>query len=63
MLQSFLSLSAEIIEFAASNDGNKINTNCGATHPETVAELVKENDDAIAGFSPFDGDGDDGRRR
>ncbi len=53
----FKSLGAEVIEFAASNDGDRINTNCGATHPETASKLVKENDDVVAGFS-FDGDGD-----
>lgn len=52
----FKSLEAEVVAVGNMNDGNLINVECGATHPEVVAKLVKEHN-AFAGFS-FDGDGD-----
>ncbi|HOO96173.1 MAG TPA: phosphoglucosamine mutase [Caldisericia bacterium] len=52
----FKALGAEVIAVGNLNDGNLINVECGATHPEVVAKLVKEHG-AFAGFS-FDGDGD-----
>lgn len=50
-------LGANVIEYGTDADGDMINANCGATHPELVSKLVNENPGAIAGFS-FDGDGD-----
>ncbi len=53
----FRSLGAEIIEYGTTADGDRINVNCGATYPELISKLTKENSNIIAGFS-FDGDGD-----
>ena len=52
----FKHLGATVVSFFASPNGTNINDNCGAVHPEIVAELVKKHN-AYAGFA-FDGDGD-----
>ncbi len=52
----FKKLGAKVIRFSCKNDGSKINDNCGALHPETLAEkVVKHGCDM--GFA-FDGDAD-----
>lgn len=52
----FSELGAKVIKLACEPDGININLNCGSTHPEHLAEAVKEHkaDFGIA----FDGDGD-----
>jgi phosphoglucosamine mutase len=50
-------LGAEVIEHGTLADGDMINVDCGATHPEMVSNMVRDNPGVIAGFS-FDGDGD-----
>ncbi|MBQ9788079.1 MAG: phosphoglucosamine mutase [Lentisphaeria bacterium] len=52
----FRELGAEVIEFAVSPNGLNINENCGATHVEELARLVKENS-ADVGIA-LDGDAD-----
>ncbi len=52
----FQKLSCDVVTLNCQNDGTKINENCGALHPEIVANAVKEFD-ADMGFS-FDGDAD-----
>jgi phosphoglucosamine mutase len=49
-------LGAQVIALNVNPDGKNINENCGALHPETAAETVKESG-AFAGFA-FDGDAD-----
>ncbi|MCL2356733.1 MAG: phosphoglucosamine mutase [Defluviitaleaceae bacterium] len=49
-------LGAEIITLHNTPNGQNINENCGSTHPESLAMLVKELS-ADAGIA-FDGDGD-----
>ena len=52
----FKKLGAKVIRFSCKNDGNKINDNCGALHPQHLAEkVVKLGCDM--GFA-FDGDAD-----
>ena len=52
----FRELSAQVIKTGISPDGLNINTNCGATHPEVVAQLVKDTK-ADIGIA-LDGDAD-----
>lgn len=52
----FTRAGAEVYAFYTETDGRNINLNCGATVPETLLRLTKENPCDIA-FS-FDGDGD-----
>lgn len=52
----FADLNVEITTMGTKPDGININDNVGATHPERLAELVKETG-ADAGVA-FDGDGD-----
>ncbi len=52
----FQNLGAEVRVINNSNDGSKINMNCGSTHLEPLREALKENS-ADMGFS-FDGDAD-----
>ena len=52
----FRHLGAEVEELAVEPDGRNINEGCGSTHPEALAERVRETG-AAAGFA-FDGDGD-----
>ncbi len=52
----FKELGAEVITVAATPDGYNINDNCGATHPERIAQLVIDNK-ADVGIS-LDGDAD-----
>ncbi|MEG9298626.1 phosphoglucosamine mutase [Mangrovibacillus sp. Mu-81] len=52
----FADLDADISTMGASPDGLNINEGVGSTHPETLAEMVKEKD-ADVGLA-FDGDGD-----
>ncbi len=52
----FRRLGAEVGEMATEPDGRNINDGCGSTHPESLAERVRELG-AAAGFA-FDGDGD-----
>ncbi|PWI58661.1 phosphoglucosamine mutase [Sulfoacidibacillus thermotolerans] len=49
-------LGAEVKLYFAEPDGTNINVNCGSTHPETIARLVKETG-ADVGLA-FDGDAD-----
>ena len=49
-------LGAEVISHHNSPDGDNINENCGCTHPEIIAELVKK-DGSFIGIS-HDGDAD-----
>ncbi len=49
-------LKANVVVINANPDGKNINLNCGALHPEAVAEVVKENK-CFCGFA-FDGDAD-----
>jgi phosphoglucosamine mutase len=52
----FADLDADISTMGASPDGLNINEGVGSTHPDTLAEMVKEKD-ADVGLA-FDGDGD-----
>ncbi|CAN5548918.1 phosphoglucosamine mutase [soil metagenome] len=52
----FQRLGATVETIAAEPDGRNINEGCGSTHPEALAERVRESDASI-GFA-FDGDGD-----
>ena len=52
----FRRLGAEVEEMATEPDGRNINDGCGSTHPQPLAERVRELG-ADAGFA-FDGDGD-----
>ncbi|MCR4288073.1 MAG: phosphoglucosamine mutase [Deltaproteobacteria bacterium] len=52
----FSELGADIVTTGASPDGENINKDCGAMHPEGLIALVKESG-AHAGLA-FDGDGD-----
>lgn len=52
----FSELGADIVTMGASPDGENINKDCGALHPEGLIALVKESG-AHAGLA-FDGDGD-----
>lgn len=52
----FWELGAEVVKTGVAPDGFNINKNCGATHPTTVAELVKSSG-AHIGLA-FDGDAD-----
>lgn len=52
----FEKLGALVVPYYCSPEGEKINVNCGSTHPEIAGNLVLENE-ADVGFS-FDGDGD-----
>jgi phosphoglucosamine mutase len=52
----FSELGAEIIAIGVRPNGKNINHKCGATHPETMATLVKR-EKADLGIA-FDGDGD-----
>lgn len=52
----FIRAGASVERFYVNNDGASINRNCGATHPETLAEIVKTGG-YDAGFC-FDGDAD-----
>ncbi|WP_456397525.1 phosphoglucosamine mutase [Desulfurobacterium sp.] len=52
----FKALGAKVFTYNAEPDGLNINRNCGATHPEFLAEKVKEIK-ADVGFA-FDGDAD-----
>lgn len=52
----FRRLGAEVEEMAVEPDGRNINDGCGSTHPEPLAERVRQSG-ADAGFA-FDGDGD-----
>lgn len=54
--KAFEELGAEVITINDKPDGCNINDNCGSTHPEQLAHLVKENK-ADMGFA-YDGDGD-----
>ena len=49
-------LGAEVVKINAEPDGYNINNNCGATHPETVGQAVREHR-ADVGVA-FDGDAD-----
>ena len=49
-------LKANVIVINNNPDGKNINLNCGALHPETIAEVVKEQK-CFCGFA-FDGDAD-----
>ena len=52
----FSALGAEIHAIGDEPNGTNVNDNCGSTHPERLARLVKDNDLDI-GFA-FDGDAD-----
>jgi phosphoglucosamine mutase len=52
----FYELGAEVVPIAVKPDGENINRDCGALHPENVARAVRESG-ADAGFA-LDGDGD-----
>jgi len=52
----FRDLGAEVITLAANPTGTNINAGCGALHPQSLADAVRENH-AHCGFA-FDGDGD-----
>jgi phosphoglucosamine mutase len=52
----FWELGAEVVKTGVAPDGFNINKNCGATHPATVADLVKTSG-AHIGLA-FDGDAD-----
>ncbi len=52
----FRELGAEVITVANTPDGNNINMNCGATHPENISGLVRQHG-ANVGIS-LDGDAD-----
>ena len=52
----FRELGAEVVKINAQPDGYNINNNCGATHPETVGQAVREHH-ADVGIA-FDGDAD-----
>lgn len=52
----FTQLGADVIGTHCKPDGNNINADCGATHPDVLAASVKEHD-ADAGVT-FDGDAD-----
>ena len=52
----FETLGAEVIAIGTSQNGKLVNKNCGALHPEGLAEVVKEQK-ADIGFA-FDGDAD-----
>ena len=52
----FRAMGAEVFVHNDRTDGKKINVNCGATHPESIAAAVRE-DGADIGFA-YDGDGD-----
>ncbi len=52
----FSELGADIVTMGANPDGENINKDCGAMHPEGLIALVKESG-AHAGLA-FDGDGD-----
>ncbi len=52
----FRALGAEVEEIAASPDGTNINFECGSTHPQFLAEVVRERH-ADLGLA-LDGDGD-----
>lgn len=52
----FYELGAEVVPVAVKPDGENINMNCGALHPENVRNAVRESG-ADVGFA-MDGDGD-----
>jgi phosphoglucosamine mutase len=52
----FRRLGAHVSALAASPDGRNINDGCGSTHPQTLAQAVREGGHDV-GFA-FDGDGD-----
>lgn len=52
----FGALGADIVALDVEPDGKNINTGCGATHPEKMAEAVRKHG-AFCGMA-FDGDGD-----
>ncbi|MBN1115015.1 MAG: phosphoglucosamine mutase [Oligoflexia bacterium] len=52
----FEELGAEVIKVGVDPNGSNINDNCGALHPQNIAELVRENN-ADIGIS-LDGDAD-----
>ena len=52
----FNELGAEVIEIGTEPDGFNINQNCGSTHPEILAKIVRA-ESADLGIA-FDGDGD-----
>jgi phosphoglucosamine mutase len=52
----FRELGARVIEMGVQPDGMNINAGCGATHPEALAQRVRE-EQADLGIA-FDGDGD-----
>ena len=52
----FRRLGAEVEQLATEPDGRNINEECGSTHPQGLADRVRESG-AAAGFA-FDGDGD-----
>jgi phosphoglucosamine mutase len=52
----FKDMGAEVITLAANPNGTNINAGCGALHPQSLANAVRENH-AHCGFA-FDGDGD-----
>ena len=49
-------LGATVTSIGDSPDGTNINSDCGATHPEALAELVRDGDFDLG--VAFDGDGD-----
>lgn len=54
--QIFRELGAEVIALHASPNGDRINVNCGSTHPALMQAAIQENN-ADLGFA-FDGDAD-----
>lgn len=52
----FSGLGAKVIKINSTKNGRLINKNCGALHPQKVAQIVKKNN-ADIGFA-FDGDAD-----
>ncbi|WP_099974502.1 phosphoglucosamine mutase [Lactobacillus terrae] len=53
----FADLNADFEIMASHPDGININRQVGSTHPEGLAQRVKDSNDAMAGIA-FDGDGD-----
>lgn len=52
----FTRLGAEVVALAVEPDGRNINRDCGSTHTESLAEVVRDGEFDL-GFA-FDGDGD-----
>ena len=52
----FRELGAEVLSYAVTPDGTNINQNCGAMHPESIAEIVRQHG-ADVGIT-LDGDAD-----